>query len=127
MASAAISEQSRGRQSSQFIITLDPSEKARWKSAADAAGVSMAEYVRRAVQTSEFAPSADEIAAARRLAGEINASVDRMEAMLDRTLERINDVIDPVKEADRRTQILAELEASGAYLDLDALARSLDR
>ncbi len=68
------------------------------------------------------APTAQEIAEARTLATEVNAAAARMEAMLDRTIARIEAVIDPAAEAKRRTQILAELEASGQYLDLGLLA-----
>jgi hypothetical protein len=123
MANSAVSG-GVARSSTPFLITLDPDEKRRWKSAADAAGISMAEYVRRAVQAAADAPTAEEIAAARRLASEINASVERMEVMLDRTLARIASVLDPEVEAARRDRILAELDQSGIRLDLEALAIS---
>lgn len=113
--------------STQFIITLDPAEKRRWKSAAAAAGISMAEYVRRAVQAAEVAPTAEEIAAAHRLAGDINASVDRIELMLDRTLQRIQEIVDPDADTARRHRILSELQGSGVVLDLGALADSAHR
>lgn len=108
--------------STQFIITVDRAEKARWKSAADKSGLSMAEYVRRAVQQAAEAPTPAEIEEARALAAQVNAAADRMEAMLDRTLARIDTVIDPALEARRRETILAELEAGGQRLDLSALA-----
>jgi hypothetical protein len=108
--------------STQFIITVDRAEKARWKSAADQSGLSMAEYVRRAVQQVAEAPTPEEIAEARVLAAEVNAAAARMEAMLDRTIARIEAAIDPAAEAKRRAEIYAELEASGQRLDLGLLA-----
>jgi len=110
--------------STQFIITLDRTEKARWRAAAEDAGVSIAEYVRRAVQQSAEAPTAAEIAEARALAAEVNAAAGRMEAMLDRTLAQIAEMVDADAEAERRTQILRELDARGERLDLGLLARA---
>lgn len=108
--------------STQFMITVGRAEKQRWKEAADAAGLSIAEYVRRAVQQTAEAPTREEIAEARALALTVDTAAARMEAMLDRTIARIEAVIDPTREATRRAEILAELDRSGLYLDLDALA-----
>ena len=84
----------------------------------------MAEYVRRAVRQVDEAPTAEEIAAARRLATEINAAAERMAAKLDRTIERIEQLLDPVHEQERRSEVLAQLESDGVRLDLDALANA---
>ena len=118
MASAAASP---GR-TSGFLITIDTAEKARWKRSAAAAGLTMAEYVRRAVRQVDEAPTAEEIAAARRLTIEINATAERMATKLDRTLGRIEQLLDPVREQERRSDILAQLEAGDVHLDLDVLA-----
>ena len=121
MASAAATSSAR---TSGFLITIDTAEKARWKRSAAAAGLTMAEYVRRAVRQVDDAPTVDEIAAARRLATEINAAAERMAAKLDRTIGRIEQLLDPVREDERRAEILAQLEADGVRLDLDALANA---
>lgn len=124
MASVADIGESRARTgSTQFIVTLDRAEKLRWKTAADGAGLTMAEYVRRAVQQSVEAPTASEIAEAKVLAAAVDASVDRMAAMLDRTLARIDAVVDPTREAARREEILADIQQRGLVLDLDWLGR----
>ena len=121
--SAALQTSERpDRGSTQFIITVDRTEKQRWKLAADGAGLSMAEYVRRAVQQASEAPTAGEIAEARALAAELHTVADRIEKTLDGTLARIEATLDPAAEAARRTQIMADLAARGLYLDLDALA-----
>lgn len=119
MASAAATSPAR---SSGFLINVDRAEKARWKRAAEAAGITMAEYVRRAVRQADEAPTTDEIAAVRRLAVEVNAAADRIGATLDRTLSRIDALLDPAHEQRRRDEIMAEIEASGVRLDLAALA-----
>lgn len=111
-----------GQGSTQFLVTLDRTEKQRWKLAAERAGLSMAEYVRRAVQQSEDAPTAAEIAEARRLAADIDAAATRIEAMLDRTQQRLDAALDPAAEVARRDAIVADLEQRGLYLDLDAMA-----
>ena len=121
MVSIADVSEAPSRGSTQFIITLGRDEKASWKRAAEEAGLSMAEYVRRAVLHAADAPTKAEIAEARALAAEIDASVGRMEAMLDRTLKRIDDAVDPALEAQRRDAILADLERRGERLDLDLL------
>ena len=109
---------------SGFLITIDTAEKARWKRSAAAAGLTMAEYVRRAVRQVDDAPTADEIAAARRLTTEINAAAKRMATKFDLTLGRIEQLLDPVHEQERRSEILAQLEAGDVRLDLDALANA---
>ena len=111
------------RGSTQFLMTVDPAEKRRWKAAADTAGVSMAEYVRRAVASAADAPSAAEIADARALAAEVRQATLRIEAMLDRTIGRIEAVLDPTAEDARRAEILAGIETRGERLDLSLLAR----
>ena len=121
MASAAATSSAR---TSGFLITIDTAEKAHWKRSAAAAGLTMAEYVRRAVRQVDEAPTAEEIAAARRLATEVNAAAERMAIKLDRTIERIEQLLDPVREDERRSAILAQLEANGVRLDLDALANA---
>ena len=121
MASAAATSSAR---TSGFLITIDIAEKARWKRSAAAAGLTMAEYVRRAVRQVDDAPTVDEIAAARRLATEINAAAERMAAKLDRTIGRIEQLLDPVREDERRKEILAELNDGDVQLDLDALVNA---
>ena len=111
------------RGSTQFLMTVDPAEKRRWKAAADTAGVSMAEYVRRAVASAADAPSAAEIADARALAAKVRQATLRIEAMLDRTIGRIEAVLDPAAEDARRAEILAGIETRGERLDLTLLAR----
>ena len=121
MASAAATSSAR---TSGFLITIDTAEKARWKRSAAAAGLTMAEYVRRAVRQVDDAPTVDEIAAARRLATEINAAAERMAAKLDRTIGRIEQLLDPVRADERRKEILAELNDGDVQLDLDALVNA---
>ena len=121
MVSVADVSELPSRGSTQFIVTLGRAEKQRWKAAAEGAGLSMAEYVRRAVLYAADAPTSAEIAEAKALAGEIDASVDRMEIMLDRTLGRLEEAVDPVREQHRREAILADLEQRGVRLDLDRL------
>ena len=121
MASAAVTSSAR---TSGFLITIDTAEKARWKRSAAAAGLTMAEYVRRAVRQVDDAPTVDEIAAARRLATEINAAAERMAAKLDRTIGRIEQLLDPVRADERRKEILAELNDGDVQLDLDALVNA---
>ena len=121
MASAAAVDPAR---TSGFLITLDNAEKARWKRSAAAAGLTMAEYVRRAVRQVDDAPTAEEIAAARRLATEINAAAERMATKLDRTIGRIEQLLDPVREDERRKEVLAQLNDGDVQLDLDALVNA---
>ena len=112
------------RRSSGFLITVDQGEKARWKRAAAAAGVSLAEYIRRAVRHADEAPTSEEIVIARRLAVEIDAAADRMATTLDQTAARIDRLLDPVHEQQRRDEILAGIERDGIRLDFDALVHS---
>lgn len=121
MASAAAQNASTG---SSFLLNVDRTEKARWKGAADAAGLSMSEYVRRAVRQADEAPTPQEIAAVRQLAAQVSAAADRIGDKLDGTLARIAKLLDPGEELKRRDAILARLEAEGVTLDLDVLARA---
>jgi len=118
MASAAATT---GR-TSGFLITVDRDEKSRWKRAADAAGLTMAEYVRRAVRQADEAPTADEIAAVRTLTAQVRAAAERIGTTLDRTLARVDALLDPAHETARRDTILARLAADGTTLDLAALS-----
>ena len=122
VASAAATRPAR---TSGFLITIDGAEKARWKRSAAAAGLTMAEYVRRAVRQIDEAPTAEEIAAARLLATEVNAAAERMATKLDRTIGRIEQLLDPIREEERRKEILAQLETDAVRLDLDALASAV--
>ena len=121
MASAAAVSTATG---SSFLLSVDRAEKARWKGAADAAGLSMSEYVRRAVRQADEAPTPQEIAAVRELAEQVSAAADRIADKLDGTLARIATLLDPAEELKRRDAVLARLEADGVTLDLDALARA---
>ena len=107
---------------SGFLINIDRDEKGRWKQAADAAGLTMAEYVRRAVRQADEAPTADEIAAVRQLVVQVNAAADRIGAMLDLTIARVDNLLDPAREEARRDEITARIVSAGTYLDLNALA-----
>jgi len=118
MASAAATT---GR-TSGFLITVDRDEKSRWKRAADAAGLTMAEYVRRAVRQADEAPTADEIAAVRTLTAQVRAAAERIGTTLDRTLARVDALLDPAHETARRDTILARLAGDGTTLDLAALS-----
>ena len=108
---------------SSFLLNVDRAEKARWKGAADAAGLSMSEYVRRAVRQADEAPTPQEIAAVRELAAQVSAAADRIGDKLDGTLARIAKLLDPAEELKRRDAILAQLEEDGVTLDLDVLAQ----
>lgn len=121
MASAAATSPAR---TSGFLINIDTAEKTRWRLAAEAAGLTMAEYVRRAVRQADDAPTPAEMAAVRQLTIEINAAADRIGASLDRTLVRVEDLLDPAREQARRDAILSQLEAEGVRLDIDALAQT---
>ena len=121
MASAAATSPAR---TSGFLINIDTAEKARWRRAAEAAGLTLAEYVRRAVRQADDAPTPTEMAAVRQLTIEINAAADRIGASLDRTLARVEDLLDPAREQARRDAILSQLEADGVGLDIDALAQT---
>ena len=120
MASTAATSPAR---TSGFLINIDIAEKARWKRAAAAAGITMAEYVRRAVRQADDAPTSEEIAAVRRLALEVDAAAERIAASLDRTLARVDELLDPAHEQARRDAVLAKLNAEGVHLDLTALAQ----
>ena len=121
MASAAALSTNSG---SSFLLNVDRAEKARWKGAAAAAGLSMSEYVRRAVRQVDEAPTPQEIAAVRELAAQVSAAADSIGDKLDLTLARIDKLLDPADELKRRDAILARLEADGVILDLDLLARA---
>lgn len=113
-----------GARTTQFLLTLDRSEKERWRAAADQAGISIAEYVRRAVQRAEEFPSDAEVSEATRLARDVQAAVGRMETRLDGALAKVAELLDDEREARRREEIFGELQRSGAQLDLAALARA---
>ena len=121
MASAAATSPTR---SAGFLITVDRDEKSRWKRAADAAGLTMAEYVRRAVRQADEAPTSEEIAAVRDLTAQVNAAAERIAATLDRTAARIDDLLDPAREQARQDEIMADLASAGVRLDLDALTHA---
>jgi hypothetical protein len=104
----------------RMILVVEPAEKARWEKEAKKAGISTAEFLRRAaaVYDSEFTP--DEMLMLEAAAKEMNASVGRMVATLDATLAVMRDANDPDRDARLKAKVMAELEGK-PVLDLARL------
>lgn len=108
----------------RMILVVEPAEKARWMADARKAGVSTAEYLRRAaaVYDPELTPA--DIEMIRALTIEAGASIARSTAMLDAMIARLDDLGDPAQEARLREQIMAELRADPPRLDFSVFARA---
>ena len=107
----------------RMILQVDPAEKARWAAEAGRAGISTAEYLRRAAAAfdpaNEFGPGEAEML--RLLASELNDAATRIAANLDAALATARELNDPGREAAIKARVMAELEASGERLDFARL------
>lgn len=106
----------------RMILAVDADEKARWSSAATKAGISTAEYLRRAAAVYDPELTPEETELARTVIAEVNASVARMLVQLDEMLATLNDMNDPGHDARTRGRIMAELEADPPRLDFSVFA-----
>lgn len=106
----------------RMILVVEPAEKARWTADARKAGISTAEYLRRAaaVYDPELTPA--DIEMIRTLTVEASASIARSTAMLDAMIDSLDNLNDPAHEAQLRTRIMAELEADPPRLDFSVFA-----
>lgn len=114
----------RAEASSSFLLNVDRDEKASRRGAAGRDGLSISECMRLAMRESIDQPTLEEIAAACTIAAQISAAAGRITDKLDHTLTRIDAMLDPAREAERRREILAKLKADGLDLGLDMLARA---
>lgn len=108
--------------SARMILAVDPDEKARWTAEAQKAGISTAEYLRRAAAAYDPAIDPEEAELVRAAIAEITASATRMIAQLDETLASLRDLDDPEHEARTRARIMAELAANPPRLDFSVFA-----
>lgn len=106
----------------RMILVVDPAEKTRWTAEARKAGISTAEYLRRAAAAFDPRLDPDEAELVRAAIAEITASATRMIAQLDETLASLDDLNDPEHEVRVRARIMAELEANPPRLDFSGFA-----
>ena len=106
----------------RMILLVEPDEKARWTADARKAGISTAEYIRRAaaVYDPELTPA--DIEMIRTMTTEVSASISRSAAMLDGMIASLHEAGDPAHEIALRQRIMAELEADPPCLDFSAFA-----
>lgn len=106
----------------RMILLVEPDEKARWTAEAVKAGISTAEYIRRAAAVYDPALTPADIEIIRTMTAEVGASIARSAAMLDGMIASLKDAADPALEVALRQRIMAELEASPPRLDFSAFA-----
>ena len=108
--------------SARMILAVEPDEKRRWEGEARKAGISTAEFLRRAAAA--YDPSVDpaEIEQVRAAIAEMSASATRMIATLDETLATLEAMDDPERDAKTRARIMTELEANPPRLDFSIFA-----
>ena len=104
----------------RMILAVEPDEKSRWEAEARKAGISTAEYLRRAAAQYDPEISPDEMRLLEALMEEFNASLGRMVATLDGTLASLREANDPERDAHFKAKVMAELEGKPA-LDLSRL------
>ena len=103
--------------SARMILAVDPDEKSRWESEAQKAGISTAEFLRRAAAQYDPEITPDEMLMLEAAVKELNASAGRMLANLDATLATLAAMNDPGRDARTRARVMAELEANPPRLD----------
>lgn len=105
----------------RMILMVEPVEKARWTADARKAGISTAEFLRRAaaVYDPELTPAEAEVA--HLLIAEMQASVERMIARVDATLATVAAQDDDGRERQYRAKVMAELTANPPRLDFSQL------
>lgn len=105
----------------RMILMVEPTEKARWAADARKAGISTAEFLRRAaaVYDAELTPA--EVEVAKLLVAEMQASVERMIARVDATLASSAGHDDDERETSYRAKVMAELAANPPGLDFSRL------
>ena len=93
----------------RVILMVDPEEKARWTVEASKAGISTAEFLRRAAADG-VAPalSAKDDGLIRLAVEQISSSLRNMIATLDAVLDKPPPVIDAEHEAKIRAEVIAE-------------------
>ena len=106
----------------RMILLVEPDEKARWTDEAKKAGISTAEYIRRAAAVYDPELSPADIEMFRTLTAEASASLARSTAMLDDMIASLKDLNDPAREAEVRARVMAELEANPPRLDFSVFA-----
>ncbi len=104
----------------RMILVVDTAEKARWTAEAKKAGISTAEYLRRAaaVYDPDFTPEESAMLAA--ATQEVVASIGRMATTLDATIAGMREANDPDRDARFKAKVMAEL-AGKPVLDLARL------
>ena len=97
----------------RMIMMVEPTEKARWKAKAAEAGISTAEFLRRAASegTEPRLPPAESELASVAIA-EINGSIQRMIDRLDTVLNRPPPALNAKREREVREAATAEFEAA---------------
>lgn len=106
----------------RMILLVEPYEKARWTADARKAGISTAEYIRRAaaVYDPELTPA--DIEMIRTMTAEVSASIARSAVMLDGMIASLKEASDPAHEVALRQRIMAELAANPPPLDFSVFA-----
>lgn len=95
----------------RLVVPLDPAEKAAQKSRADAARLSMGEYVKRAVSAYDGKRDPDAEAELERLTAELGTAAKAMAARLDTSIARLDAALDPQRETALRARFEAEARA----------------
>lgn len=98
----------------RFHIVLSPDEKRGWTARAAAIGIPTAEYVRRAVAAFDEGLNADQLGELSVLAAEVEASVGRMNAMIDDACQQVGR---PVDDEAMRARVAARLAAEPVQID----------
>ena len=97
--------------SARMILLVEPDEKARWTDEARRAGISTAEYIRRAAAVYDTDVDPDEAAMLKAATAEVNASIARTAANLDKTIAEMRDANDPGRDARFKAKAMAEIAA----------------
>lgn len=106
--------------SARMILVVEPAEKARWTMEAKKAGISTAEYLRRAAAVYDPELTPEETRMLEEATREVIASIGRMAATLDDTLAVMREANDPDRDARIKSKVMTELEGKPG-LDLSRL------
>lgn len=93
----------------RMILVVEPAEKARWAADARKAGISTAEYLRRAAAVYDPDLDPDETGVLKAATAEVLASIGRMAASFDKAISEMREANDPERDARFRAKAMAEI------------------
>ena len=106
--------------SQRFVMMVDPAEREEWRAKASRAGITTAEFIRRAVAWYD-PEDADALTELEVLMPEFQAALSGIHQSLDHSIAALKWATDPQRDVESRAKVEAELAAM-PQIEKDRLA-----